>query len=204
MYTTLSSINNNVAQIISASAVGVYPSSINQIYHEEDEDVDNSFLGKVVHKWEQEVNCFEELNIKVAKIRIRIVLAKSGGALQEMSKPIKYGVGAAFGSGKQYQSWIHIDDLVNVFLFTITNKLSGVYNAVSPYTVKNSQLTKAIAKKLSKPILLPNIPKFVMCLILGEMHQILFTSQNVSSKKLLNEGFQFKHATLDKALQNLL
>ena len=204
LFSTLSSIKNNVSQIISASAVGIYPSSINQIYHEEYEVVDNSFLGTVVHKWEQEVNHFEKLNIKVAKIRIGIVLAKNGGALQEMAKPIKYGVGAAFGSGKQYQSWIHIDDLVNVFLFTIANESNGVYNAVSPYPVTNAQLTKAIAKNLSKPFFLPNIPKFVMKLILGEMHQILFSSQNVSSKKLLNRNFQFKFAALDKALQDLL
>lgn len=204
LFSTLSSIKNNVSQIISASAVGIYPSSINQIYHEEYEVVDNSFLGMVVHKWEQEVNHFEKLNIKVAKIRIGIVLAKNGGALQEMAKPIKYGVGAAFGSGKQYQSWIHIDDLVNVFLFTIANESNGVYNAVSPYPVTNAQLTKAIAKNLSKPFFLPNIPKFVMKLILGEMHQILFSSQNVSSKKLLNRNFQFKFAALDKALQDLL
>jgi uncharacterized protein len=204
LFSTLSSLKNNVTQVISASAVGIYPSSINQIYHEEDEVVDNSFLGMVVHKWEEEVDHFEELNIKVTKIRIGIVLAKNGGALQEMVKPIKYGVGAAFGSGNQYQSWIHIDDLVNIFLFTITNKLSGIYNAVSPYPVTNALLTKAIAKKISKPLFLPNIPKFVMKLMLGEMHQILFTSQNVSSKKLLNKGFQFKYASLDKALQNLL
>jgi uncharacterized protein len=204
LFSTLSSLKNNVTQVISASAVGIYPSSINQIYHEEDEVVDNSFLGMVVNKWEEEVDHFEELNIKVTKIRIGIVLAKNGGALQEMVKPIKYGVGAAFGSGNQYQSWIHIDDLVNIFLFTITNKLSGIYNAVSPYPVTNALLTKAIAKKISKPLFLPNIPKFVMKLMLGEMHQILFTSQNVSSKKLLNKGFQFKYASLDKALQNLL
>jgi uncharacterized protein (TIGR01777 family) len=204
LFSTLSSLKNNVTQVISASAVGIYPSSINQIYHEEDEVVDNSFLGRLVNKWEEEVDYFEELNIKVTKIRIGIVLAKKGGALQEMVKPTKYGVGAAFGSGKQYQSWIHIDDLVNVFLFTITNKLSGIYNAVSPYPVTNAQLTKAIAKKLSKPFFLPNIPKFVMKLILGEMHQILFSSQNVSSKKLLNKNFQFKYAALDKALDNLL
>jgi methionyl-tRNA synthetase len=146
----------------------------------------------------------EKLNIKVAKIRIGIVLAKMGGALQEMVKPIKLGLGAAFGSGKHYQSWIHIQDLVAIFQFVIQNELSGVFNGVAPYPVTNAELTKAIAKTLGKPLFLPNIPKFVMKIILGEMHQILFSSQHVSCRKLLDLKYQFQFASIDKALHNLL
>ena len=102
-------------QIVSASAIGIYPNDLNYIYHETDNKVDNSFLGNVVQQWEEEVNQFEKLQIKVAKIRIGIVLTKNGGALQEMVKPIKFGVGAAFGSGQQYQSWIHLHDFAAIF-----------------------------------------------------------------------------------------
>ena len=204
LYKTLQKNSHQVKQIISASAVGIYPDSLTDIYHETDLDIDVSFLGNVVKQWENEVSQFEKLEIIVSKIRIGIVLAKNGGALQEMAKPIKYGVGAAFGSGEQYQSWIHVQDLVAIFQFVMENQLAGVYNGVAPYPVTNSELTKAIAKTLGKPLFLPNIPKFVMKLILGEMHQILFSSQHVSCRKLLDENFQFKFASLDKALNDLL
>lgn len=204
LYQTLQKNSHQVKQIISASAVGIYPDSLTEIYHETDLDIDVSFLGNVVKQWENEVSQFEKLEIIVSKIRIGIVLAKNGGALQEMAKPIKYGVGAAFGSGEQYQSWIHVQDLVAIFQFVMENQLAGVYNGVAPYPVTNSELTKAIAKTLGKPLFLPNIPKFVMKLILGEMHQILFSSQHVSCRKLLDENFQFKFASLDKALNDLL
>lgn len=204
LYQTLQKNSHQVKQIISASAVGIYPDSLTDIYHETDLDIDVSFLGNVVKQWENEVSQFEKLELIVSKIRIGIVLAKNGGALQEMAKPIKYGVGAAFGSGAQYQSWIHVQDLVAIFQFVMENQLAGVYNGVAPYPVTNSELTKAIAKTLGKPLFFPNIPKFVMKLILGEMHQILFSSQHVSCRKLLDENFQFKFASLDKALNDLL
>ena len=204
LYKTLQKNSHQVKQIVSASAIGIYPDDLNYIYHETDNKVDNSFLGNVVQQWEEEVNQFEKLHIKVAKIRIGIVLAKNGGALQEMVKPIKMGVGAAFGSGEQYQSWIHIQDLVGIFQFVIQNQLSGVFNGVAPYPVTNAELTKAIAKTLGKPLFLPNIPQFVMKIMLGEMHQILFSSQHVSCRKLLDLKYQFKFASLDKALCDLL
>ena len=204
LYKTLQKNLHQVKQIVSASAIGIYPNDLNYIYHETDNKVDNSFLGNVVQQWEEEVNQFEKLHIKVAKIRIGIVLAKNGGALQEMAKPIKMGVGASFGSGEQYQSWIHIQDLVAIFQFVIQNQLSGVFNGVAPYPVTNAELTKAIAKTLGKPLFLPNIPQFVMKIILGEMHQILFSSQHVSCRKLLDLKYQFKFASLDKALNDLL
>ena len=204
LYKTLQKNLHQVKQIVSASAIGIYPNDLNYIYHETDNKVDNSFLGNVVQQWEEEVNQFEKLHIRVAKIRIGIVLAKNGGALQEMVKPIKMGVGAAFGSGLQYQSWIHIQDLVAIFQFVIQNQLSGVFNGVAPYPVTNSELTKAIAKTLGKPLFLPNIPQFVMKIVLGEMHQILFSSQHVSCRKLLDLKYQFKFASLDKALNDLL
>lgn len=204
LYKTLQKNSHQVKHIVSASAIGIYPNDLNYIYHETDLQVDDTFLGNVVQQWEDEVNQFEKLHIKVAKIRIGIVLAKNGGALQEMVKPIKMGVGAVFGSGKQYQSWIHIKDLVAIFQFAIQNQLEGIYNGVAPYPVTNSELTKAIAKILNKPLFLPNIPQFVMKIMLGEMHQILFSSQHVSCRKLLDLNFQFKFASLDKALNDLL
>jgi uncharacterized protein (TIGR01777 family) len=204
LFSTLENNPNEVTQIISASAIGIYPTSLGAIYNEENTGVDDSFLGEVVQKWENEVDAFKKLNILVTKIRIGIVLSNKGGALPQMVTPIKYGVGAAFGSGKQYQSWIHVKDLVNIFYYAQVSELDGIYNAVAPHPVTNSAMTKEIAKVLKRPLWLPNIPKFVIKLMLGEMYILVFSSQSVSALKILNQGYQFKYATLEKALTNLL
>lgn len=204
LFNTLKTNPHTVKQIVAASAIGIYPSSLEKIYHESDTEVEASFLGDVVAKWENEVGLFSSLGISVTKVRIGIVLAQNGGALQEMIKPIKMGFGAALGSGQQYQSWIHIHDLVAVFKYVIVERRTGIYNAVAPYPVTNYTLTKTIAKILHKPLFLPSVPVFVLKLMLGEMHCIVTNSQHVSCLKLLDEGFQFKYASIDKALQQLL
>ena len=195
---------NQVKQIISASAIGVYPDSLKNIYTENNKNIDDSFLGNVVMKWEESVDKFKLLNIKVCKLRTGIVLSEKGGALFEMLKPIKFGLGAAFGTGKQIQSWIHLTDLTEMYLFAAKNQLEGIYNAVAPNPISNKQLTIAIAKKLKKPLFLPNIPEFIMQMVLGEMHEILFSSQNVNNHKIINEGFSFKYTSVEKALEHLL
>ena len=195
---------HQVRQIVSASAVGIYPDSPSDIYTENSPCIDHGFLGNVVVKWEESVNKFQILNIKVCKLRTGIVFAKNGGALPEMVKPIQLGLGAAFGNGKQTQSWIHIQDLVNMYLFAVRNSWEGIYNAVSPEPISNEELTKEIATILEKPLLLPNIPKFIMKLLLGEMHLLLFTDKNVVPKKAIDNGFTFKYPNPRQALQNIL
>lgn len=204
LYRTLKSHPNQVKQIVSASAIGVYPDSKTTLYTEENKAVDNSFLGQVVVKWEQAVDNFKRLNIKVCKIRTGLVLSKKGGMLKEVMKPIKIGVGSSYGDGKQWQSWIHLDDLVHLYFYAIQHQWEGIYNATAPNPVDNEELTKAVAKVLDKPYFFPSIPKFVLKLTLGEMHILLLSSQNISSQKAQDNGFVFKFRTVDKALQNLL
>lgn len=204
LFKTLQSHPNKVKQFVAASAVGIYPNDLTAIYNEDDSKIDDSFLGEVTQLWEESTNLFKSLPLLVTTIRIGVVLAKESGALVEMTKPIIYGFGAALASGKQYVSWIHIDDLVAIFKYVIDNNLEGIYNAVSPYPTTNEELTKAIAKTIHKPLFLPNVPKFMLRLLLGEMHQIVTSSQHVSSRKILDAGFQFQHALLSKSLQNLL
>ena len=174
------------------------------MYHENNTQIDESFLGEVTQLWEESANQFRSLSILVSIVRIGVVFAKESGALVEMTKPIKYGFGTILGSGQQYVSWIHIDDLVGIFKYILDNNLKGIYNAVSPYPITNEELTKAIAKTIHKPLFLPNVPKFILNLLLGEMHIILTSSQNISCRKILDAGFQFHFASLNKSLQNLL
>lgn len=204
LYDLLKSKENNVHQFISASAIGIYPDSMDEVYSEDNTAVDNSFVGKVVEKWEEVVDKIKELKIRVAKIRIGLVLSAKGGMLAELAKPVSYGVGSAFGSGKQIQSWIHIEDLVEIFFYVLNNEMEGVFNAVAPYPVSQNDLVKCVAKVLKKPYFMPNVPKFVMKMMLGDMSMLMFTSQNVSAKKIIATGYQFKFLSLEKAIANEL
>ncbi len=189
-----------ITSFVSASAIGIYPHSFASFYEEDEKQIDNSFLGEVVAAWENEIDSFNNYSFKVAKIRIGLVMSSKGGALPEMAKPIQYYAGAAYGSGKQWQSWIHINDLARMFLFVIQHELDGIYNGVGPNPVNNAKLIKEIAKVLQKPVFLPNIPRFALKTILGEMSYLLFASQRVSSKKIEEEGFIFNYQNVCRAL----
>ena len=201
---SLNSIDHKVELFVTASAIGVYPNSLNTLYNETEINIDDSFLGKVVKKWENEANKLSAHNIKVAKIRIGLVLSSNGGVLPQIIKPIKYYVGSAFGNGQQWQSWIHITDLARLFLFVIENRLEGIYNGVAPNPVTNNELTKKVAQALNKPLLLPSIPQYITKLFLGEMSYILYVSHKVNSKKTENLGFTFQYPSLDSSLREIL
>ena len=195
---------NQVKQIISASGTAIYPNSSSTVYTEDSKTIVDNFLSNVVLKWEESVDKFQSLNIKVCKLRTGVVFSDKGGALLEIVKPIKLGLGSRFGDGKQVQSWIHLHDLVAMYLFAVENSLEGVYNAVAPHPITNSELTKNIATILEKPLFMPNIPKFVMKLILGDMHELLFDNKKISAQKIINAGFVFQYLTSEKALKDIL
>jgi len=196
--------NYSIERVISASAIGIYPSSQTNYYDETYPVVSDTFLGEVVQQWETVIDGFKALGSKVVKIRIGLVLSKKGGALPELARPINFGVGAAFGNGKQWQSWIHIQDLAGIFVHVLQNNLEGIYNGVAPNAVSNKELTKITASVLKRPLILPNIPKFIIKLILGDMHILLFQSQRVSSQKIESKGFRFKYSNLRPTLKDLL
>jgi len=204
LYKTLQNSTFKIPHFISASAIGIYPSSLQKLYTEEDQGVDDSFLGEVVVKWEEAANQFKDLGMEVSKIRIGLVLAEDGGALPKMKDPIALNVGTAFGSGKQWQSWIHLEDLASIFVFVLQNKLAGVYNAVAPSPVTNKELINGIAKVMGKSIWLPNVPALALKAALGEMSAVVLSSQLVSSDKIMKDGYEFQFKNLTKALENIL
>jgi len=200
LYGLLKNKPNSVHHFICASAIGIYKSSPDKVYSEDETEFDNSFLSNVVQQWEAAADTIKQLGIKVSKVRTGLVLSRKSGVLKELMKPVKLGIGTAFGTGNQMQSWIHIDDLTGIYEYILNNELEGVYNAVAPFPVDNNTLVKQMAKVMDKPYFMPNVPKFAMKLILGEMHTMLFDSQNVSAKKIISEGYQFKYLSLEKAL----
>jgi uncharacterized protein (TIGR01777 family) len=202
---TLKTTKNNVKTFIQASAIGIYGLDTKDNWLLEDAQPGTDFLATLTKDWEQEANLVEKLGIRMVKLRIGIVLSKKGGALTKLALPVKFFAGAAIGSGQQYLSWIHIDDLCKMFIQAIENQnMNGVYNAAAPNPVTNEEMTKAIAKVLDKPLFLPNVPAFVLKIGMGEMSDIVLGGNRVSVDKIVKAGFQFDFSNLDNTLKNLL
>ena len=200
LYDTLEKNEHQVGHLISASAIGVYPHSYDKMYYEDHGELEKNFLGKVVSQWEAAADKFQNLGLRVAKVRIGIVLAKEGGALPKMRMPFNINAGAVLGTGKQWQSWIHIKDVARVFLHVMEHGLTGVYNAVAPNPVRHKELMQEIARSMEKKIWLPNVPAFVLKSVMGEMACTVLSSQLVASKKIEDTGFTFFYTNLTRAL----
>jgi uncharacterized protein (TIGR01777 family) len=203
LYDYVSKLDVKLKSFVSASAIGIYGGDTGDVLLKEDSPYGNDFLAEVVKSWEAETDKFSKIT-KVAKVRIGIVLSEKGGALPEILKPIKLYAGAPLGTGEQYLSWIHINDLCAIFAHVVSENLQGVYNATAPNPVTNEAMTKAIAKTVVKPLFLPNVPAFVMNLMLGEMAQIVLGGNKVSGERIIQTGFRFEYDLLQDALRDLL
>jgi uncharacterized protein (TIGR01777 family) len=204
LYETLTKTKHNIGHFISASGVSIYPNSKTKLYTEENNEVDDTFLAEVVVAWEAAASQFKNLGMEVSKVRTGMVLAKEAGALPQLVKPIKWGLGAPLGSGEQWQSWIHIEDIAGIYIFLLKNQLEGEYNAVAPSPVINKKLIREIASQLHKSLWLPNIPGFIIKAMLGEMAVLVLKGQLVSSKKLQEVGYKFRFYNIESALGDLL
>lgn len=203
----LSKQNIHIDTFISASAIGYYGTNTTDAVFDENSPKGNDFLSDVCYEWEKSAEAFQLAGIanRIAIVRTGIILAKNEGALKKMLTPIKYGLGSGLGTGKQYMPWIHIQDLVGIYKLILDNHtISGTFNAVSPQTITNIELTKTIARILNKPVFLPNIPGFLIRIIFGEMAVILLNGNKISSKKILDAGFKFKFENSKNALNNLI
>ena len=190
---------------ISASGVGHYGQNTGDTLMKENAPKGDGFLSDVVDVWEKGADKFKTLGIRVVKLRIGLVLSKDGGALGKIAQPIKYGVGAALGKGNQFISWIHIDDLCRMILWMIEHdQASGVFNAVASETVTNKTLTHLIAAALNRKILLPNVPEFVLKMMLGEMSSLVLGGNKVSNEKIKKLGFEFKYPNANEAINQIL
>lgn len=198
----LNNSNNTVKALISASAIGYYGMTLNAEEFTEERKPGTGFLADVVTAWEHEANRVQ--NKRLVKIRVGVVLSKNDGALSEIVKPIRLYVGAPLGTGNQYVSWIHLDDLCSLFSKAVEEEsLHGAYNAVAG-AVTNRELTRAIAQKLRKPLWLPAVPGGVLKMFLGEMADLVLLGNKVNSDKIRQTGFLFRFNTLEEALNNLL
>jgi uncharacterized protein (TIGR01777 family) len=200
---------NKVQAVISASAIGWYGADEirkpGKKAFMEDDPADTEFLGETCKLWEASIDPVQELGKRLVKFRLGIVLSKEGGALAEFRKPVRFGVAAILGSGRQVISWIHVDDVARLLVFAIENeKIQGVYNAVASQPVTNKHFVNVLAEKIKGRFYIPfYVPSFVLKIMLGEMSVEVLKSATVSNTKISNKGFQFLFPTVEAALADL-
>lgn len=206
---TLKENTNKVKAMISASAIGWYGDDAKRKPSRkafiEDDHADDGFLGETCQLWEASIDPVQELGKRLVKLRTGIVLSKEGGALKEFRMPVRFGVAAILGSGRQLMSWIHIDDLTRLMLFAIEHEpLHGVYNAVASQPVTNKHFMLKLAEKIKGRFYIPlYVPSFVLKAVLGGMSVEVLKSATVSNSKIGLAGFQFLYPTIDAALSDL-
>ncbi|MFM9910922.1 MAG: TIGR01777 family oxidoreductase [Chitinophagaceae bacterium] len=205
----LTEIPNNVKAVINASAIGWYGADDEKKNREdfkEEHTAANGFLGQTCKQWEDSVDPVSSLGVRLVKLRIGIVLSNRGGALAEFIKPLRLGVAAILGNGRQVISWIHINDLCGIILYAIQQPtITGIYNAVAPNPVTNRQLTLGLAKTRngSNFISIP-VPGFILTIVMGEMSVEILKSTTVSAEKIQKAGYVFLYPTINNALKGLL
>ncbi|WP_017753947.1 TIGR01777 family oxidoreductase [Calidifontibacillus oryziterrae] len=189
--------------VINGSAIGIYGMSDTVVFDETSTQSGNDFLAKVVKEWESTADLMKPYT-RIIKLRLGVVLGKDGGALPKMILPYKLFVGGKVGTGKQWLSWIHIGDLVQLIEHCIINEtINGAINATAPTPVTNDEFGRTVGQVLRRPHLFP-VPAFVLKLMFGEMSRLLLDGQKVLPKNALESGFHFNYPTVEKACKDLL
>ena len=200
----LKEIGKRPKAVVCASASGFYGNRVDEKL-DESASKGQGFLSDVVEKWEAANDGFKDVTDRLTQLRIGIVLSTQGGALQKMLPSYKFRIGAYFGSGQQCYSWIHIDDLVDMFTHAIEEEtVNGTYNAVAPNPVTNKYLAELIGKVTGKPALLVPAPAMVLRLVLGEMSAVVLDGARLSTGKIRATGFDYTYVNVNSALRDLI
>jgi uncharacterized protein (TIGR01777 family) len=192
-------LNKKPSAFISASAVGIYGNRGDEEINESSSTADD-FLARICKDWEQAAHKAKDLGLRTAIIRIGVVIGKDGGALKKMLPIFKLGAGGPVGSGKQYMSWIHVEDIAGMFVRAAKDSsLEGVFNGTAPYPARSKDFARELGKVLHRPAFAP-APSFALKLVFGEMSQVLLDGQKVLPIKFKEKKFSFKYPTLEMAL----
>lgn len=197
--------NIRLKSFVGASAIGFYGMNTTEKIYVETDYGGNDFLSDVCLQWENSYHLIQDYSNKNCILRTAVVLSSRGGALKKLIPLFKSGLGSALGSGKQYMPWIHIDDLVSVYMKALFDpEYVGIYNAVSSEHITNSGFFRQLADVLSKPFFMPSVPGFALRVIFGKMADILLTDSRINNQKLLNTSFQFRFPMLQNALKEII
>lgn len=195
--------NNKPKVFISASGIGFYGDRKDDAL-KEDSPPGNDFVADVCKAWEFESLNLNKVNVRNVQIRTGLVLSKEDGALKQMLPAFKFFAGGPLGNGKQWTSWLHIDDIVGMYLHALDNeKISGPVNAVSPHPIRMKQFAETLGIVMKRPSLFP-VPKFILQLVVGEAAEVVTASQKVIPDKLIKNNYKFKFKDLEAALKDLL
>ncbi len=195
-------LDNKPRTLVSASAIGFYGEHGNEIV-DESTRAGTGFLADVCREWEEELDRANLPGLRIVKIRIGIVLGLGGGALKQMLPLFRLGLGGPIGGGKQWMSWIHIDDLIALFLFSAKEGgVKGALNGVAPTPVTNAEFSKALGQALHRPALLP-APSLALRIVLGEMSQMVLEGSKVIPKRASEVGFPFRYTQIEEALNDI-
>lgn len=204
LYRAIEAMDQRPEVVVSASAVGIYPNSLDRVYSERDGGA-VGFLGDVVRAWESQADRFGNLGMRVAKIRIGIVLGHGGGVLGTLLPVFRLGLGSALGDGQHWMPWIHVADLARmVARLASDSALHGIWNGVGPESATNLEFSRALAAAMKKPFWAPAPPAWALRLVLGEMAQIALMSTHCSAQKWKDVGFTYQFGTLHDALSDLV
>jgi uncharacterized protein len=199
----IKSVEQKPKAFICSSAVGIYGNRYDEIL-DETSPLGNDFMAKICKDWEKEAQKVEQFNVRRVSIRTGLVMQKDEGVLKKMLPPFNLFIGGPLGNGRQWFPWIHIDDIVGIYLHAIDNeKVSGAINGASPGIVTMKDFATTLGKVLRRPSLFP-VPKFVMKIVAGEVAEFALMSQRTSVDKIKNAGYKFKFENLEEALRDLL
>ena len=197
---------NKVRTVVSASGIGWYgpdPVTPNPKPFVETDDCYDDFLGNTCRAWEESIAPVTALGKRLVWLRTGIALSETGGAMDKFKKPMQFGIAPILGNGKQVMSWIHLDDLVRLYIYAIENeKVSGAYNAVAPFPISNKSFTLKLAQEIKGKFFIPvYVPTFMLKLILGEMSVEVLKSATVSCEKIKKAGFTFLYPDIAAAIR---
>lgn len=191
--------------LISSSAVGYYGADTGQTKNTETTPPGSDFLADVTVQWEAAAEAVKRLGVRTVKLRTGVVLSDKSGALPKIAAPARFGAGAPLGDGKQWMSWIHVDDMCRMYIEAIENESwEGAYNGVASPPVTNAELTSLICKVLNRPQILPSVPKFALRLAFGEMADVVLGSCYVDNTRIRTTRFTYQFPDLEEALRDLL
>lgn len=204
LFDSLKGIGHQIESFISASAIGYYGSAISdKVFTEEDQPGEQDFLSDTCRQWEEAAFRFNTLSgVRTVALRTGFVVDGGSDAFRKMLLPTRLGVGAPLGSGRQYLSWIHLEDLCRLYIRAVEDSaMEGIYNAVAPEQITNAQFMRTLAKEMHRPFFVPAVPAMMLRLVMGEAAILVLGGSSISAQKILESGFRFRYGHSSEAIR---
>ncbi|MDD2327396.1 MAG: TIGR01777 family oxidoreductase [bacterium] len=204
LFDILQETGHQIEAFVSASAIGYYGTAVtDKVFMEEEKPLGSDFLSETCRRWEEAAFRFSDLpGVRTVALRTGFVVDRDSDAFGKMLLPTRLGVGSPLGSGNQYLSWIHLEDLCRLYIHAVEDPMiKGIYNAVAPQQVTNAQFMRSLAKEMHRPFFFPSVPAFLLRLVMGEAADLVLGGSRISAQKVLDSGFQFRYERANEAIR---